>query len=78
MKYCDYYYSVLTLQVLTASLPHDCEPCEIKVVFATLDSLHTSGCAGSHRVRVRLSGLISSTPVDFLKHPILVRLCAEQ
>ncbi len=25
--------SVLTLQVLTASLPHDCEPCEIKVVF---------------------------------------------
>ncbi len=25
--------SVLTLQVLTASLPHDCGPCEIKVVF---------------------------------------------
>ncbi len=25
--------SVLTLQVLTTSLPHDCEPCEIKVVF---------------------------------------------
>ncbi len=25
--------SVLTLQVSTASLPHDCEPCEIKVVF---------------------------------------------
>ena len=24
--------SVLTLQVSTASLPHDCEPCEIKVV----------------------------------------------
>ncbi len=25
--------SVLTLQVSTASLPNDCEPCEIKVVF---------------------------------------------
>ena len=25
--------SVLTLQVWTASLPHDCGPCEIKVVF---------------------------------------------
>ncbi len=25
--------SVLTLQVLTASLPYDCGPCEIKVVF---------------------------------------------
>jgi hypothetical protein len=25
--------SVLTLQVSTASLPHDYEPCEIKVVF---------------------------------------------
>ena len=25
--------SVLTLQILTASLPHDCRPCEIKVVF---------------------------------------------
>ncbi len=25
--------SVLTLQVSTASLPHNCEPCEIKVVF---------------------------------------------
>ncbi len=25
--------SVFTLQVSTASLPHDCEPCEIKVVF---------------------------------------------
>ena len=24
--------SVLTLQVSTASLPHDCEPCKIKVV----------------------------------------------
>jgi hypothetical protein len=27
------FYSVLTLQVPTASLPHDCGPCEIKVVF---------------------------------------------
>jgi hypothetical protein len=25
--------SVLTLQVSTAGLPHDCGPCEIKVVF---------------------------------------------
>ena len=25
--------SVLTLQFSTASLPHDCGPCEIKVVF---------------------------------------------
>ena len=25
--------SVLTLQVLTASLPHECGPCKIKVVF---------------------------------------------
>ena len=25
--------SVLTLQVSTASFPHDCGPCEIKVVF---------------------------------------------
>ena len=25
--------SVLTLQVSTTSLPHDCGPCEIKVVF---------------------------------------------
>jgi hypothetical protein len=25
--------SVLTLQVSTASLPHDCRPCKIKVVF---------------------------------------------
>ncbi len=25
--------SVLTLQVSTSSLPHDCGPCEIKVVF---------------------------------------------
>jgi hypothetical protein len=25
--------SVLSLQVSTASLPHDCGPCEIKVVF---------------------------------------------
>ncbi len=26
-------YSVLTLQVSTPSLPHDCGPCKIKVVF---------------------------------------------
>ncbi len=51
--------SVLTLQVATASLPHDCEPCEIKVVSNHTCSLHTSVCAGSHRVRIRLSGLIN-------------------
>ena len=50
--------SVLTLQVSTTSLPHDCGPCEIKVVSSTLDSLHTCVCVWSHRVRVRLSGPI--------------------
>jgi hypothetical protein len=48
--------SVLTLQVLTASLPHDHEPCEIKVVSNHTCSLHTCVCPGSSRVRVRLSG----------------------
>jgi hypothetical protein len=51
--------SVLTLQVSTASLPHDREPCEIKVVSNHTCSLHTCVCAGSRRVRVRLSGLIN-------------------
>ncbi len=53
--------SVLTLQVSTASLPHNCGPCEIKELFlcsSTLDSLHTCVCVWSHRVRVRLSGPI--------------------
>ncbi len=50
--------SVLTLQVSTASLPHDREPCEIKVV-SNHTSLHTCVCAGSRRERVRLSGLIN-------------------
>jgi hypothetical protein len=44
--------------------------------------LHTCVCAGSPRVRVRLSGFrrqgISSTPGGFLKCPIPVRVCAEQ
>ncbi len=74
--------SVLTLQVSTTSLPHDCEPCEIKVVSNNTCSLHTCVCAGSRRVRVRLSGFrrqgISSTPGGFLKCPIPVRVCAEQ
>jgi hypothetical protein len=39
--------SVLTLQVSTASLPHDREPCEIKVVSNHTCSLHTCVCAGS-------------------------------
>ena len=43
--------SVLTLQVSTASLPHDREPCEIKVVSNHTCSLHTCVCAGSRRVR---------------------------
>ena len=51
--------SVLTLQVSTASLPHDCEPCEIKVVSNHTCSLHTCVCAGSRRERGRLSGLIN-------------------
>ncbi len=65
--------SVLTLQVSTASLPHDREPCEIKVVFNHTCLLHTCVCAGSRRVRVCLSGFrwqgISSTPGGFLKCP---------
>ncbi len=52
--------SVLTLQVLTASLPHDWEPCEIKVVFNhTWFASYLRLRAESHRVRVRLSGLIN-------------------
>jgi hypothetical protein len=51
--------SVLTLQVSTASLPHDREPCEIKVVSNLTCLLHTCVCAGSRRVHVRLSGLIN-------------------
>ncbi len=51
--------SVLTLQVSTASLPHDREPCEIKVVSNHTCSLHTCVCVGSRRERVRLSGLIN-------------------
>jgi hypothetical protein len=69
--------SVLTLQVSTASLPHDRQPCEIKVVSNHTCSLHTCVCAGSRRVRLRLSGFrwqgISSTPGGFLKCPIPVR-----
>ncbi len=51
--------SVLTLQVSTASLPHDREPCEIKVVSNHTCSLHTCFCAGYRRERVLLSGLIN-------------------
>jgi hypothetical protein len=50
---------VLTLQVSTTSLPHDREPCEIKVVSNHTCSLHTCVCAGSRRECVRLSGLIN-------------------
>ncbi len=74
--------SVLTLQVSTASLPHDREHCEIKVVSNHTCSLHTCVCAGSRRVHIRLSGFrrqgISSTPGGFLKCLIPVRVCAEQ
>ncbi len=51
--------SVLTLQVSTPSLPHNQEPCEIKVVSNHTCSLHTCVCAGSRRERIRLSGLIN-------------------
>jgi hypothetical protein len=82
MKYCNYINSVLTHQVSTASLPHDREPCEIKVVSNNTCSLHTCVCTGSRRVRIHLSGFrrqgISSTPGGFLKCPILVRVCAQQ
>ncbi len=71
-----------SLQVSTASLPHNREPCEIKVVSNHTCSLHTWVCPGSRRVRVCLSGFrrqeISSTPGGFLKCPIPVRVCAEQ
>jgi hypothetical protein len=73
---------IIINSVLTASLPHDREPCEIKVVSNHTCSLHTCVCAGSRRVRIRLSGFrrqgISSTPGGFLKCPIPVRVCAEQ
>jgi hypothetical protein len=83
MKFCTVIIinSVLTLQVSTASLPHDRKPCEIKVVSSHTCSLHTCVCAGSGRVRVCLSGFrwqgISSTPGGLLKCPIPVRVCAE-
>ncbi len=48
--------SVLTLEVSTASLSHDREPCKMKVVFNHTCSLHTCVCAGSRRRRIRLSG----------------------
>ncbi len=51
--------SVLTLQVSTASLPNNREPCEIKVVSNHTCSLHTCVWAGSRREHVRLSGLIN-------------------
>jgi hypothetical protein len=70
------------LQVSTLSLPHDREPCEIKVVSNHTCSLHTCVCSGSRRVRVRLSGFrrqgISSTSGGFLKCPFPVQVCAEQ
>ncbi len=72
--------SVLTLQVSTASLPHDHEPCEIKVVSNHTCSLHTCVCAGSRRMHICPSGFrrqgISST--GGFKCPIPVRVCAEQ
>jgi hypothetical protein len=67
--------------VSTASLPHDHEPCAIKVVSNHTCLLHTCVSAGLGRVGVRLSGFrrqgISSTPGGFLKCPIPVRVCAE-
>ena len=74
--------SVLTLKVLTASLPYDCGPCEIKVVFN-----HT-WFASYLRLRQVAQGArtpkwlnqrqgIGTTSGDFLKHPILVWVSAE-
>ncbi len=75
--------SVLTLQVSTASWPHDREPCQIKVVSNHTCSLHTCVCAGSRRVRtpkwlnqrqesVQLLGASSSAPFQSGS------VCAEQ
>jgi hypothetical protein len=58
--------SVLTFQVSTASLPHNQEPCKIKVVSNHTCSLHTFVCAGSRRVRVRLSGFQRQESVQLL------------
>ncbi len=58
--------SVLTLQVSTASLSHDREPCEIKVVSNHTCSLHTCVCAGSRRVRICLSGFRRQESVHLL------------
>jgi hypothetical protein len=58
--------SVLTLQVSTASLPHNREPCEIKVVSNHTCLLHTCVCAGLRRVRLRLSGLRWQESVQLL------------
>ncbi len=58
--------SVLTLQVSTTSLPHNREPCEIKVLSNHTCLLHTCVCAGSRRVRVRLSGLRRQESVQLL------------
>jgi hypothetical protein len=59
--------SVLTLQVSTASLLHDREPCEIKVVSNHTCSLHSCICAGSRRVRVCLSGFEKWCKCSFKK-----------
>ncbi len=73
--------SVLTLQVSTTSLPHDRKPCEIKVVSNHTCLLHTCVCAGSRRMRLRLSGLINgrnqfnSWGSPQVPHP--VRVCTE-
>ncbi len=51
-----YFFRTPTFCML-ASLSHDREPCEIKVVFNHTCLLHhTCVCAGSRRRRVRLSG----------------------
>ncbi len=67
--------SVLTLQVLTTNLPHDRQPCKIKVVSNHTCSLHTCVCPRS-RSGFRWQG-ISSPPGGFLKCPIPVRVCGE-
>jgi hypothetical protein len=75
--------SVLILQVSTTSLPHDCRPCERKgcvhphlIRFIPAFAPGRIGCAYASVAWSTVG--ISSTPGDFLKHPILVRVCSEQ
>ena len=67
----------LTLQVSATSLPHDCEPCEIKVVSNHTCSLHTCVCAGSRTPKWLSTARNCFTVGGFPSNPIPVRVCAE-